>query len=293
MARPPVPIPTFGGKQLWMDRFLYAGWRIQTHVLTGQHRLLDPGLRAHAWGSWEECCATFDRLREQRALRRRSEHLVVLLHGIFRAAEAWRPMARALLAAGYEPAAVTYPSTQRGIELHADQVEEVLERAEDVTRVSFVTHSMGGLVAREVLGRDAPWRRRLAVNRLVMIATPNRGAVLADRLVALKAFREVAGPAGLQLTTDYVPTLPEPSCPFGVIAGVRGDGHGFNPLLPGEDDMTVTVDSALLDGAEDTLLVPGAIHTFILQRPDVIAATLRYLDSGRFSEAEPAGSSTG
>jgi hypothetical protein len=143
---------------------------------------------------------------------------------------------------------------------------------------------MGGLVAREVLGRTGGWRDRIQVNRLVMIATPNKGAAIADILVHLKPVRELAGPAAAQLTTGYVDLLAKPSCPFGVIAGVRGDGKGYNPFLPGDDDMTVSAASALLEGAEDTMVVPGAVHTFIMQAPTVVRATVQYLSSGQFAE---------
>ena len=280
-----LALPTLGGKQLWGDCFVFEGYRIQRSFLTGHHRLLDPQLRRRCTGTYAQCRGRFERLRKSNHLKRTSTHLVVLLHGIFRAAEGWRPMVRALTDAGYATAPVTYPSTRRGLELHADQVDEVLESSDDIETVSFVTHSMGGLVAREVLGRSGGWRDRIAVNRLVMIATPNKGAAIADILVHLKPFREIAGPAASQLTTEYVDLLAMPACRFGVVAGVKGNGKGYNPLLPGDDDMTVSAASALLEGAEDTLVVPGAVHTFIMQTPAVVRATVHYLSHGQFSDA--------
>jgi hypothetical protein len=68
-----------------------------------------------------------------------------------------------------------------------------------------------------------------------------------------------------------------------VVAGTRGDGVGYNPLLPGDDDMTVSLASAQLDGAEDTLIVRG-VHTFVMVQPEVVAGTIRYLATGRFAE---------
>jgi hypothetical protein len=73
-----------------------------------------------------------------------------------------------------------------------------------------------------------------------------------------------------------------PDIRFGTIAGVRGDGKGFNPLLPGDDDMTVSAQSAHLDGAEDHLVVPYGLHTFVMIHPAVITATQHYLRTGRF-----------
>lgn len=279
-----LPLPTLGGKQLWGDVFLYGGWRIQRNVWTRHHRLLDPNDLRLAFGSYDECRATFERLRASRDLRPRSDHLVLLLHGIFRSKDCFGPMRRMLGQAGYEAHAVNYPSTRQSLEEHADQVEVLLDRAEGVSTVSIVTHSMGGIVARVLLGRrGAPWRRRLRVNRLVMIATPNRGSEMATRLGELSAFRAVAGPSLDALRPDRIDAVPVPDVPFGIIAGARGDGQGYNPLLRGDDDMTVAVDEVRLDGAEDFLVV-NAVHTFLMIHPEVIRATQRYLETGRFRD---------
>ena len=44
-----LPFPTFGGKQIWADQFVCAGWRIQRNHYTGHHRLLDPNNFRRAW----------------------------------------------------------------------------------------------------------------------------------------------------------------------------------------------------------------------------------------------------
>jgi pimeloyl-ACP methyl ester carboxylesterase len=209
---------------------------------------------------------------------------VLLLHGIFRSKDSWGPMVRALRADGYEAHALNYPSTRQSLEDHAAQVAELLEGARGVDTVSLVTHSMGGIVARVLLARDDPWRRRIAVNRLVMIGTPNQGAEMATRLDDLTPLRLFTGPSLSQLRVDAAGRLPIPDVRFGIVAGVRGDGRGYNPLLPGDDDMTVSLASTTLEGAEDTLTV-AAVHTFVMIHPEVIRATLRYLRTGRFRPA--------
>jgi pimeloyl-ACP methyl ester carboxylesterase len=283
-AWPTVPLPTLGGKQFWGDVFLYHGYRIQQNVFTRHFRLLGPKDTRLAAGSYEHCHETFRRLKESAGAQAASEHWVLLLHGIFRSKDSFGPMTRALRAAGYEAHGVNYPSTRQSLEDHADQVEAVLDRLEDVRTVSFVTHSMGGIVARVLLAReDRPWRQRIAVNRLVMIATPNRGAEIATRLDQLPAFRAMAGPSLGQLRAERADQLPPPTVPFGIVAGVRGDGRGFNPLLPDDNDMTVTLSETMLEGAEDTMVV-NALHTFIMVHPEVVEATLRYLETGRFKE---------
>lgn len=277
-----LPLPTLGGKQLWADRAVFGGWRIQQSVVTAHHRLLAPNNVRWAWGTFEQCSVVLARLREERRIRQPGTHLVLLLHGIFRAKEVMRPMERALRAAGYAAVSVNYPSTRRPLEAHAAQISGLLDHADGVDTVSLVGHSMGGLVSRVALARPAAWQERIRVNRLVTIGTPNRGADLADLFGTLGTFHAIAGPAGAQLGASAAPEIPEPSCPFGVIAGARGDGVGWNPLIPGDDDATVALSSALLDGAEDTLIVPG-VHTWLMRRPDVIASVVRYLGTGRFS----------
>jgi hypothetical protein len=58
-------------------------------------------------------------------------------------------------------------------------------------------------------------------------------------------------------------------------------GKGYNPLLDGEDDMTVSVNEVMLPGAEDHLLV-RALHTVIQINPIVIDGTVNYLRTGNF-----------
>ena len=53
--------PTLGGKQMWADERVDAGWRIQRHAWTGHHRLLDDGDVRRAWGRYEWCEKRLDR----------------------------------------------------------------------------------------------------------------------------------------------------------------------------------------------------------------------------------------
>lgn len=282
---PNLPLPTLGGKQIWADVFAHAAWRIQHNVVTGHHRLLGPGNVRHAWGAYDLCKTAFDLQQRDRPSVIGSDHVVVLLHGIFRAKEVFGPMSRALTAAGFEPLPLNYPSTRRSLTDHADQVATVLERLEGARTVSLVGHSMGGIVGRVLLSRPGAWRDKLLVNRLVTVGSPNRGAEVVDRLGPLWSFRKVAGPSGASLSTTAASDLPLPDCPFGTVAGERGDGRGWNPLIDGEDDGTVAVASALLPEAEDRLVVQG-VHTFLMRHPDVIAGTIRYLRTGRFGSAD-------
>lgn len=283
-VRNPIPIPTFGGKQLWADVYLNAGYRIQEQVYSGQHRLLDPYDLRLAMGSYDDCRAVFDEVRSQREVKTGSNEAVLMLHGIFRAKDAFFPMARRLRREGWDAWSINYPSTRRSLPEHAETLERLMDHLEGYDRVHFVTHSMGGLLARLLLSRNGAWRQRIDVGRLVMIATPNQGANLANLLRSNPVVKLIGGPSFEHLTTDGVDDIPPPDVPFGIVAGVKGDGAGFNPLLEGEDDMTVALSETFLEGAEDELFVK-AIHTFVMSHPRTVEGTVHYLRTGSFGDA--------
>jgi pimeloyl-ACP methyl ester carboxylesterase len=279
-----LPMRTFGGLQLWADRYWFAGWRIQESVLTGHCRLLDAAHTRRAWGTYEACRAVFEAERVRLGLRQRSEHLVVLLHGLFRAHGSLDRLARRLGDEGYAVANLDYPSTRRSIAEHAEGLTEVLDSLEGIARVSFVTHSLGALVAREALAGDPPWRERIEVGRLVMIAPPSQGSSFAGALRDFLPFEWLAGPAGQEVVEEEARAIPRPDVPFGIIAGGRGDGEGWNPWLEGDDDGIVSVEETRLSGAADFLLVDG-VHTFLMNDAEVVEAVVRFLEVGRFEAA--------
>ena len=83
--------------------------------------------------------------------------------------------------------------------------------------------------------------------------------------------------------------MPPPACEFGILAGGRSATKGYNPLLPGDNDATVTVASTRLPGAADFILLP-VIHSFLMTDQAAINATRHFLKHGRFEEnrkAEP------
>lgn len=281
---PNLTLPTLGGKQLWADAWVWSDWRIQRSLLTGHHRLLGPGDIRHAAGGFPHCREVFERLRAQREIPDPPPHAVICLHGFFRTKATFQPMVRALRAAGYHATSLNYPSSQRDLATHADQVADVLAGLPpSTTKVSFVTHSMGGMVARTLLARlEAPWRARIEPHRLVMIATPNQGADLLPWLERIPALYAAAGPALRELHPENATTIPAPTIPFATVAGIRGDPRGWNPLLPGDDDLTVSAASVRLEGAEDHLEL-RALHTLIAADPRVIRATIHYLRTGRLT----------
>lgn len=280
--RPNVPFPTLGGKQVWSDEFVRAGWRIQTNVLTGHYRLLDPHDVRRAWGTFEQCRRALDSARPAEPADQGQRRLVLLVHGLGRSAGSLAPLAEPLRRDGWTPQAVSYASTRAGIEAHAERLARLIARLEGVGEISFVTHSMGGLVVRAALAHPEIRDANIRFGRLVMIAPPSRGSALAAALGDWAAFRWLTSRAGEDLAPTRARAIPVPSIPFGIIAGARGSETGFNPFLPGDDDGLVALAETRLPGAADFLVVPGP-HGLVDQHPATICAVRAFLKHGRFA----------
>jgi pimeloyl-ACP methyl ester carboxylesterase len=275
---------TFGGRQFWGDVQFFHDWRIQRNVFTGHYRLLDGQDRRHASGTLEECREKLAEIRQEKKLPAMSGKAVVLLHGIFRSAHSLKWMGGQI--AGDDAIAISmdYPSTQISIPAAAEYLDSVLSNLDGIDEIHLVTHSMGGLVVRAYLAEHRDPR----IRRLVMIAPPNQGAEMADLLKRNLLFRGLFGPSGQQLSTEgLIPTLPTPNIEFAIIAGARGTDTGWNLLIPGDDDGTVTVASTKLVGAADFATVP-TIHTFLIGEPAVAEMARRFITEGRLkSEGDP------
>ncbi len=273
---------TLGGRQFWGDVQFFHGWRIQRNVFTGHYRLLDEKDRRHASGSLADCQDKLQTLRAERGLPPMSGRGVILLHGIVRSSKSIYKVADQLRAEGFAAFPMEYPSTQISIPEAAEQLDSVIRHLEGVEELHLVGHSMGGLVIRAWFDRHSDPR----VKRVVMLGTPNYGAELADYFKRNVLFRTIFGPAGRQLVTDdsgLILKLPIPPVEFAVIAGGRGDGKGWNPLIPGDDDGTVTVQSVRLAGAADSSVIP-VLHHALLGDVEVARQTARFLKTGALRE---------
>ncbi|HVT27071.1 MAG TPA: lipase, partial [Lacipirellulaceae bacterium] len=163
---------------------------------------------------------------------------------------------------------------------------------EGVTEINFIAHSLGNLVVRHWLKDLADEGRRLpdgqSFGRMVMLTPPNLQPRLATILVRGKLAQFVAGPAAEAMASGWEglePRLATPPFEFGVLAGGKGDGRGYNPLIPGDDDGVVTVASTRLAGARDFRLLP-VLHTFFMNDRRVQEYAVRFLRHGYFESEE-------
>ena len=255
-----VPTPTLGGKQFWADELFFHQWRIQRNVLDGHYRLLDEDNLRHASGTYHECRAALDEIKRQQHLPRMSGKAVIVLHGLVRSRSSMDALCRFLREqGGYQVFNVGYPSTRDDIAEHARSLRHIIENLDGIEEINFVGHSMGNIVVRHYLGdmaRQEPWKqsanvaaadRRAAArfHRFVMLAPPNQGALLAEMFAESGLFKQIMGESGQQLGRDWPELekrLATPPFEFGIIAGGKGNQKGYNPLLPGDNDGTISVE---------------------------------------------------
>lgn len=154
---------------------------------------------------------------------------VVLVHGLDEPGRLWLGLVPTLLDAQHTVCEFTYPNDQPIAE-SAALFYESLERlrAKGVLRVTIVSHSMGGLVSRELLTSPALYDGSgyghpdlPDVTRLVMIGTPNHGSPLAR----FRGFVEMRDQAVRIARGDAV-----------LLGGIfDGAGEAKVDLLPGSD----------------------------------------------------------
>ncbi|HEB89963.1 MAG TPA: alpha/beta hydrolase [Deltaproteobacteria bacterium] len=210
---------------------------------------------------------------------------VVLLHGLGRSARNMLILEWRLEARGYRVCNLDYDSRAASIGRAADQVWASLRAcAGPEATIDFVTHSLGGLVLRALLERhEIP-----GAHRVVMLAPPNGGSEIVDRLRAFPLAASALGPLGSRLGTgekDLPRTLSAPGIPFGVIAGSRWINPAGPLWLPGPHDGTVSVTSTRLEGMSDHLVLPHT-HSFIMNAAEVADQIDAFLRRGRFLRRE-------
>ncbi|WKT59333.1 alpha/beta hydrolase [Microbulbifer thermotolerans] len=211
---------------------------------------------------------------------------VILLHGLARSESSMSKMSSALEEAGYYAVNMGYPSRESEIALLSeDTIPKALERCPEGVPVSFVTHSMGGIIVRQYLSEyEIP-----NLKHVVMLGPPNRGSEVVENLKNVPGFKAINGPAGLQLGTEKssVPNSLGPATfSLGVIAGSRSINPILSTMLPNPDDGKVSVENTKLEGMKDHIVMP-VTHPFMMKNNEVIEQVLHFLEFGEFSHSNP------
>ncbi|MDZ7833580.1 MAG: alpha/beta fold hydrolase [Desulfobacterales bacterium] len=214
---------------------------------------------------------------------------VVLLHGLGRGPSSMDSIAACLAEAGYTVVNAKYPSTRYPVKQIAEtHIPEIMGRCRENEhkKIHFVTHSMGGIVLRQYLqAHQLP-----PGSRIVMISPPNQGSELVDVFGGWFFFEWIYGPAGKTLGTGPQ-SLPKRLAPVDAEIGIIAGSRSFNPIgswiIPGKDDGRVAVESTILPGMNDFLVLPRT-HNFIAESAEVCRQVAAFLETGRFKRSRQA-----
>jgi predicted alpha/beta hydrolase family esterase len=198
---------------------------------------------------------------------------VVLVHGVLCNAGAWARTAEKLAALGIAPIyAISYGPPLHPIEEFSAQLDAYLDQvlaATGARRAVLVTHSMGGIVARD-------WLRRYdtrKVARIVTIGAPHHGSVFAWLMAG-------ACLAEIRWHSAWIEALPAAPASPPMVA-----------LWSPHDSMVAPQVSCLLDGAQ-SVAFPGVGHNALIGDGAVLARVVLEIDRAR-EDAAPTSESPG
>lgn len=215
-----------------------------------------------------------------------NKEAVILLHGIGLSKWSLTLIKLRLKQAGFDTMNITYPSTKLSLDGIADWLHQKYLTDDfwnSYSKVHFVTHSMGGLVARRYLNKFRDVLNADKIGRVVMLGTPNQGSEIADVMRSFPPYKWLFGPAGQELTTTAQSTSKDISFfDVGVIAGTAGWLYPISGLFfKGKHDGRVAVERTKLPDMKDHIVIRSS-HTLMIYRRKVHNEIVHFLKQGNF-----------
>ncbi|MBW2503958.1 MAG: alpha/beta hydrolase [Deltaproteobacteria bacterium] len=210
---------------------------------------------------------------------------VILLHGLARTDKSMSKLEQKLQAENFFTVNVDYPSRHYPIEYLAEwYIPPALRECPSGDEISFVTHSLGGILVRQYLANH----KIENLNRVVMLGPPNQGSEVVDKLGNMAGFELINGQAGLQLGTGVasVPNkLGKPDFEVGIIAGTNSINLILSLLIPGDDDGKISIERTKLQGMNDHIELPVS-HPFLMKDDAAIDQVINFLKFGAFAREQ-------
>ena len=207
---------------------------------------------------------------------------VILIHGMGRSTAAMAILARRLELAGYHSVNFGYDAGDEDLDTLSRRLLDRIEREVIVqpghTPYHVVGHSLGNIIARNAFRFGYPKNAGGGLATMVMLAPPNRPALLAKKLADNRLYRWLNGEPGQRLADPgFYATLPVPTVPFGVIAGSKGQSLTFAE----PNDGIVAVDATRLDGMRDWIVLDHT-HTFLMNGSDTFEQVVHFIQHQTF-----------
>ena len=187
-------------------------------------------------------------------------------------------LGRRFKAAGYQTANFPYRQVNNSLEDISGELIAYIGKKVKTPRYHLIGHSLGNVIIRDAFRKEYP----PGLERIVMLAPPNRPAELAKRFKKNLLYRWITGDSGQKLSgKEFYRNLPVPEVEFGVIAGDKGQKLTFSE----PNDGLVTVEGTKLEGMKDFLVLHHA-HTFIMNCKDTFLHCKSFIEKGNFDHPE-------
>jgi hypothetical protein len=170
-----------------------------------------------------------------------------------------------------------YYSRSQSLSQSAALLGEFVDRQANGQAVSFVGHSLGGILVRAL---DASGGCSSPMRRLVTLGSPHNGARIAAYLSRYSVVQRIMGPVLSELAELSLPTQPK-QLEVGCIIGATGTRFGFLPLLGEDNDGLVLTREALLEGSVAHVSL-AVFHGLMPFSSRVARASADFLLHGKF-----------
>ena len=185
-----------------------------------------------------------------------------------------RPLATRLARAGFRCHIFSYLGALRPMGAHVERLARV---AREIGPAHFVGHSLGGILALELLARHA----EIAIGRVVLLGTPARGSQAARRIARSPLGRWIFGHSALQRREMPEARWTRPEA-LGIVAGSLPLGLArLFGALPGLNDGAVRVEETEIEGMAARVVLPVG-HSGMLFSARVAAQVAAFLADGKF-----------
>lgn len=175
-----------------------------------------------------------------------------------------------------------YPSRRLGITDIAKRLGDFISERAGSEPVSFIGHSLGGLIVRTLDAQDlcsAP------LHRLVTLGTPHQGAAIARFLCGYTVARRFFGSV-LEEIARFDGSLAPRSLEVGCVLGGTGTRIGFYPFAGEDNDGLVLASEALLTQAVDSVTIP-VLHALFPFSSYATRLSASFLAHGTFRTVKP------
>lgn len=174
-----------------------------------------------------------------------------------------------------------YPSRKISLAQMTEELNDFVAQATKGAPVSFIGHSLGGIVVRAL---DQRGDTAAPLQRLVTLGSPHGGATIAAALCRYSPFRALFGPILTELGTLSLAETPR-QLEIGCIVGALNSRFGFLPIFGEDNDGLVLVREAHLSSSRDS--VQRAIfHGLFPFSAEAARLSATFLQHGSFEKSE-------